>query len=62
MLALAAERGRRAVEIATDPDNLASRKVIEANGGRHVEAFDKGKVCGHTSGLRHVIDLGAQAL
>lgn len=57
MLPLAAERGVRAVEITTDPDNFASRKVIEANGGRLVEAFDKGEVYGHAAGLRYVISL-----
>jgi predicted acetyltransferase len=31
--------GLRYVELTTSPDNLASRKVIEANGGIFVEEF-----------------------
>jgi predicted acetyltransferase len=29
------------VELTTDADNVASRRVIEANGGRLIERFDK---------------------
>jgi predicted acetyltransferase len=60
MLPLAAERGLRCVEITTDPDNRASQRVIEANGGRLVERFDKGAEYGHAPGLRYVIALGAK--
>jgi pimeloyl-ACP methyl ester carboxylesterase/predicted acetyltransferase len=57
MLPLAGERGLGAVEITTDPDNHASRRVIEANGGRLVEAFDKGEAYGHVAGVRYMIAL-----
>ena len=45
------------VEITTDPDNLASQRVIEANGGVLVERFDKGAAYGHGEGLRYTIAL-----
>src|SRR5262249_44136118 len=35
----ARERGLRWVDLTTTPDNLASRRVIEANGGVFVEEF-----------------------
>ncbi|HSQ71047.1 MAG TPA: GNAT family N-acetyltransferase [Rubrivivax sp.] len=57
MLPLARERGLRHVEITTDPDNLASQKVILANGGVIVETFDKGAAYGHAPGLRYRIEL-----
>lgn len=60
MLPLAAERGLREVEITTDPDNRASQRVIEANGGRLVETFDKDEVYGNAVGLRYVIALGGR--
>jgi len=59
MLPLARERGLASVEITTDPDNLASQRVITANGGVLVEAFDKGAAYGHVPGLRYRIDLAA---
>ena len=59
VLPLAAERGLRTVELTTDPENVASQKVIEANGGRLVEAFDKGEVYGHAPGLRYAITLSS---
>lgn len=37
----ARERGLQSVEITTQPDNLASRKVIAAQGGVLVEEFEK---------------------
>lgn len=58
LLPLAAELGLREVEITTDPDNRGSQRVIEANGGRLVETFDKGEVYGHAVGLRYLIALG----
>ena len=61
MLALARQRGLAAVEITTDPDNLASQKVILGNGGVLVEAFDKGAAYGHVPGLRYRIVLGVTA-
>ena len=59
MLPLARERGLARVEITTDPDNLASQRVIAANGGVLVETFDKGPAYGHAPGLRYRIDLTA---
>jgi predicted acetyltransferase len=52
----AAER-LRYVEITTDPENVASQRVIEANGGRLVEHFTKPKQFGATVGLRYRITL-----
>ena len=45
------------VEIITDPDNLASRRVIVANGGALVEHFTKPPQFGGGPGLRFRIDL-----
>lgn len=45
------------VEITTDPDNVASRRVIEANGGWLVERFTKPAAYGCKPGLRYRIDL-----
>ena len=56
MLLLARERGLPHVEITTDPDNLASQKVMLANGGVLVETFDKGAAYGHAPGLRYRIE------
>jgi len=61
MLALARQQGLAAVEITTDPHNLASQKVILGNGGVLVEAFDKGAAYGHVPGLRFRIVLGVTA-
>ena len=59
MLPVARALGLRQVEITTDPDNHASMRVIEANGGRLLESFDKGEAYGHVPGLRYVIALEA---
>ena len=45
------------VEITTDPDNVASRRVIEANGGNLVERFIKPQQFGCKPGLRFRITL-----
>jgi len=45
------------VEITTDPDNVGSQRVIEANGGVLVERFDKGPAYAHGEGLRYTIAL-----
>jgi len=45
------------VEITTDPDNLASQRVIEANGGELVERFVKPAQFGCKPGLRYRIHL-----
>jgi RimJ/RimL family protein N-acetyltransferase len=47
------------VELTTDPDNSASRRVIEANGGVLVETFTKPAAYGGTPGLRYRIALPA---
>jgi len=60
MLPLMAAEGLRYVEVTTDPDNIPSRRVIEANGGVLVEAFTKPASLGGTPGLRYRIDLGVQ--
>jgi predicted acetyltransferase len=57
MLDIARERGLAEVEITTDPDNLPSQRVIEANGGVLRERFDKGEAYAHAAGLRYVIAL-----
>lgn len=46
------------VELTTDPDNRASQRVIEANGGVLVERFEKPAAHGGASGLRYRIALG----
>jgi predicted acetyltransferase len=47
------------VEITTDPDNIASRRVIEANGGKLYERFVKPPQFGSKLGLRYRIPIGA---
>jgi predicted acetyltransferase len=52
-------RGERLpyVEITTDPDNLASQRVIVANGGVLVGPYTKPAQYGNATGLRYRIDL-----
>lgn len=57
LLPEARAEGLAYVEITTDPDNLGSQRVIEANGGVLVERFDKGSAYGHGEGLRYTIAL-----
>jgi predicted acetyltransferase len=57
MLEHARTEGLEYVEITTDPDNIASRKVIEANGGVLVEQFRKPPQYGEKDGLRFRIVL-----
>lgn len=45
------------VEVTTDPDNVASQRVIESNGGRRVERFRKTDSLGGSEGLRYRIAL-----
>jgi predicted acetyltransferase len=45
------------VELTTDQDNVASQRVILANGGRLAESFTKPREYGGTDGLRWRIDL-----
>ncbi|MEO8672877.1 MAG: GNAT family N-acetyltransferase [Tahibacter sp.] len=49
--------GLRHVEITTDPDSRASRRVIEANGGLLIEHFTKPDSLGATACLRFRIVL-----
>ena len=53
----AREEGLSYVEITTDPQNLASQQVIEANGGVLHERFVKPPQFGSTPGLRYRIAL-----
>jgi predicted acetyltransferase len=43
------------VEITTDGENIASQRVIEANGGVLIEAFIKPAQFGSKPGLRYRI-------
>jgi predicted acetyltransferase len=56
-LPAARAEGLRYVEITTDPDNIASQRVIEANGGQLVERFIKPLQHGGSPGLRYRIAL-----
>ena len=49
--------GLRYVEITTEPENRASQRVIEKNGGVLVEEFMKPGALGGTPGLRYRIQL-----
>jgi predicted acetyltransferase len=57
MLPLARAEGLAHVEISTEPDNIASQRVIEANGGVLVERFTRPAAYGSTPGLRFRIVL-----
>jgi len=57
MLPEAKAVGLRYVEISTDPDNIASQRVIEANGGKLHERFTKPEEFGSGLGLRYRIAL-----
>ncbi len=57
LLDIAREHGLPFIELTTDPDNLASQRVISKNGGVLVERFVKDAVYGGTPGLRFRIDL-----
>lgn len=59
LLPLARAVGLPFVELTTDPHNLASQRVIEANGGWLVERFVKPAAFGGTEALRYRIDIGA---
>ena len=51
------ERSASYIEVTADVDNLASRRVIEANGGVLVERFQKLIALGGEEGLRFGIAL-----
>ena len=57
LLPEAKREGLRYVEITTDPENIASQRVIESNGGVLVERFVKPAQYGHSNGLRYRIFL-----
>lgn len=57
MLPLVRFSGLAFVELTTDPDNLASRRVVEANGGVLHERFVKPPQLGGKPGLRYRIAL-----
>jgi predicted acetyltransferase len=57
LLPAATAEGLRYVEITTDPENFASQRVIEANGGKLVEHFVKPEQHGGLPGLRYRIAL-----
>ena len=52
---LAKAEGLKFIEITTDPDNLASQKVIEANGGTLFEQFVKPLQFGGKPAIRYRI-------
>lgn len=58
MLIEAHLRGLRRVELTTDPDNLASQKVILAQGGVLQDRFVKDAAYGGAEGLRYAIAWG----
>ena len=53
--------GLARVEITTEPDNVASQRVIEANGGVLVERYRRPPQLGGTPALRYRVDLAPQA-
>jgi predicted acetyltransferase len=58
MLDEARARNLPSVEITTTPDNLASQRVIGANGGVLAERFEKAAAYGGGEALRYRIALG----
>lgn len=61
LLPLASEEGLPYVELTCDPDNVASRKVIESNGGVFVENFTKPPQFGGKPGVRYRIHFREKA-
>lgn len=57
LLPLTRQEGLPFVELTTDVDNVASQRVIEANGGVLFEHFTKPACYGGTPGLRYRITL-----
>jgi predicted acetyltransferase len=57
LLAVAREQGLPWVDLTTDPDNTASQRVITANGGQLLGAYDRGPAWGHSAALRYRIAL-----
>jgi predicted acetyltransferase len=52
LLPQARDEGLAYVELTTDADNIASKRVIEANGGQVIERFHKPAAYGGTESLR----------
>ena len=52
LLPQAGEEGLAYIDLTTNSDNIASRRVIEANGGKLVERFHKPAVYGGAESLR----------
>jgi predicted acetyltransferase len=57
LLPQAREEGLAYVELTTDADNVGSRRVIEANGGKLIERFQKPAAYGGAEALRFRISL-----
>ena len=57
ILGEARAEGLRYVELTTDPDNIPSQRVIEANRGVLIEEFVKPPALGGKRGLRYRINL-----
>ncbi len=57
LLADAAAEGLEYLEITTDPDNVASQRVVEANGGGLVERFRYPPAYGRGWGLRYRVEV-----
>ena len=57
MLDEARREGLRYVELTTDANNIASQRVIEANGGVLVEEFIKPPAFGSKRAFRYRVDL-----
>lgn len=55
MLSHVCQEGLPFVELTTDPENVASQRVIEANGGTLVERFRKTRDYGEAEGLKYRI-------
>jgi predicted acetyltransferase len=61
ILPLARAQGLPYIDLTTDGDNIPSRKVILANGGRVIERFTKPAAYGGAESVRYRIDLGVEA-
>jgi predicted acetyltransferase len=57
LLPQAREENLAYIELTTDADNTASRRVIEANGGKLIEKFNKPAPYGGAESLRFRIRL-----
>jgi predicted acetyltransferase len=57
LLSEVADKGLTFVELTTDPDNVASQRVILANGGQLVERFKKPAAYGEREAYRFRINL-----